>query len=158
MARSLSSTLKGAMYASESSEALVTLIEIDHASLGTPLRYCDAEADVTSNGDVYTAAAFRISLPKDAAGAPPRVTLDADGIDRSIIESIRAFSTYPDIDLSMVLASAPNSIECGPYPFIVDDISWNQNSLRASLTFEPILNEAIPADKFTPNTFPGIFA
>lgn len=157
MARSLSSTLKAAANAQQTAEAIVTLITIDHADLGSPIRYCDADADVTSGARVFTAAAFRIILPADSDGAPPRVTLEVDAVDRAIIDTALSLSSPPTLDVEYVLASAPSTIEIGPITYLIDDVAYDSTSLKATLAFEPVLNEPIPADRFTPITFPGMF-
>lgn len=157
MARSISSALKTAIYAQETGETLYSLIKIEHASLSPTKYYCNAQADITSGGQVYTAAGFNIYLPADTDGAPPRVTLEVDAVDREIIDIALSLGSPPTLTASWVLASSPNTVEVGPFQYLIDDVAYDAVSLKATLTFEPVLDEPIPADRFTPVTFPGIF-
>ena len=157
MSRSFTSTALSAMFAQETSDAYVTLLTIDHASLGSPIRYCDAENDVTSGVNLFTAASFRLVLPTDSDGAPPRTAIEVDAVDRAIIDTALSLSSPPDVSLEWVRAAAPGVIEMGPAYFLIEDVSYDKLSLKASLAYEPVLNEPIPADRRTPVTHPGIF-
>ena len=157
MSRSFTSQALSAMFAQETSDAYVTLLTIDHASLGSPIRYCDAENDVTSGVNLFTGAGFRLTLPNDVDGAPPRVSVEVDAVDRAIVDTALALSSPPDVTIEWVRAAAPSVIEMGPAYFVIDDVAYDKQSLKATLAYEPVLNEPIPADRFTPVTFPGIF-
>ena len=158
MARSVSATLEAAIYQQETNEIFHTLLEIAHADMSETLRYVDNTADVTSNGDVYTAFPFVVdSPPGDTDDYLPSVRLTIDNIDRVIIAELRSIDSAPTVDVSIVLASDPDTIECGPLQFTLKSISYDAQTITAELSYENILNEPFPAGTFTPTDFPGLF-
>ena len=158
MARSVSATLEAALYQQETNEIFHTLLEIAHAGMSETLRYVDNTADVTSNGDVYTAFPFVIySPPADTDDYLPSVRLTIDNIDRVIIAELRSIDSAPTVDVSIVLASDPDTIECGPLQFTLKSISYDAQTITAELSYENILNEPFPAGTFTPTDFAGLF-
>ena len=158
MARSVSSTLETAIYAQQTNQVFHILLEIAHADMASTLRFVNNTANVTSNGDVYTAYPFLIDFPPaDDPDQLPTVRLFIDNIDRSIVEQLRSISSAPTIDVSVVLASSPNTVECGPLQFTLRSIDYDAQVITAELGFENILNEPFPAGTFTPTDFPGLF-
>lgn len=61
------------------------------------------------------------------------------------------------VDLSVVLASSPSTIEAGPYRFTLRDVMYDAAIVEGTMRFEDVLNEPYPADSFTPARFPGLF-
>lgn len=157
MARSLTSTLKNAIFAQETGEAIVTLLTIDHSTFGSPLRYCDAEADVISGIRTFVAAAFKVTLAHQTDNGVPKIVLEVDNITKEVVTALDSLLTPPTVDIEYVLESSPSTIEIGPEQFTADDITYNSVSLRANLSYENILTTQIPKDTFTPLTVPGIF-
>ena len=158
MARTVSATLEAAVYAQETTQIFHILLEIAHADMAATLRFVNNTADVTSDSDVYTAFPFTIDFPPaDGEDQLPSVTLVIDNIDRSIIEELRSIDSAPTIDVSVILASDPDTVECGPLQFSLKSIDYDAQVITAELGFENILNEPFPAGTFTPTDFAGLF-
>ena len=158
MARSVSATMEAAVYAQQTDEVFHILLEIAHADMSATLRFVNNTADVTSNSDVYTAFPFTIDFPPaDGEDRLPSVQLVIDNIDRSIIAELRDLDSAPTIDVSVVLASDPDTVECGPLSFSLKSIDYDAQVITAELGFEDILNEPFPAGTFTPTDFAGLF-
>lgn len=157
MARSLSSTLRSAVYNQETGEVFLILLEIDHDDLDDPLRFVDNTEDVTSNGDTYTAYPFLIDIPADDSDRLPSVQLSIDNIDRSILEALRGIDSPPTVNLSVILNSDPDTVELGPLEFTLKNIEYNAFVITGELSYEDILSEGFPKDSFSPENFPGLY-
>ena len=157
MARSLSSTMIAAGNASETGEIPLFILVIEHTDI-TTLRFVANTEDVTSDGNVYTAYPFQINIPLvDSDTQIPTAQLRIDNIDQAIVAAIRGLSTAPTITASIILASTPDTVECGPYAFTLKNVTYNAIEITGTLGFEEILNEPFPGDTFNPQNFPGLF-
>lgn len=157
MSRSTTLTLRQAVNAQETDEVFLLLLTIDHAELGAPIRVVCDKADVTSGGDTYSQFAFQVSLPDDREDRPPRVTLRIDNVDRQIVQAIRTITSAPSVTLEVVLASDPDTIEAGPFDFELRSARYDALLVEGELGFEPVLDEPFPAQRFTPQLYPGLF-
>lgn len=158
MPRTLSSTARRALFAQETGEVFLLLLTISHPSLAQPIRVVNNSEDVTSGGWVYQRFPFELALPPETEDAPPTVQLRIANADRQIVQAVRSLSgAAMTVDLSVVLASSPDTVEAGPYRFTLRDVSYNAAIVEGTLRFEDVLNEPFPADSFTPARFPGMF-
>ena len=153
----LSSTFKQAVFAGETGEAFILLLTISHAQLAAPIRVAHNSQDVTSRGNVFAAYPFQIDLPAQDPERPPRVRLAIDNVDLAIVRSLRSISSPPAVTLEVVLASAPDTVEAGPFAMTLAGATYDANAIEGDLAFEDVLNEAFPGDRFTPANFPGLF-
>lgn len=120
-------------------------------------RFCDQYIPITSRGDIYQPASFRISLGSDDADSVPRVSLEFDIADRQIIRELRENDRTPIIQLEVVLGETPDQVEIGSIEYEVSQFEFNDTSVSMQLTVEPVLNEPIPALRFTPTTTPALW-
>jgi hypothetical protein len=155
--RTLTDTLKLATFASGTSEVLAVLAEITHADLADPIRLTDNGEDLTSGGQVYTAYPFEISLPPDANDQVPKTTVRFANADLRITEALRSIDSPPTLNLSVVLATDPDTVEVGPVPFVLRDATYNDMAVEATLSFERIYQLRFPCVAMTPITSPGLF-
>ena len=147
MSRSLTNTAIGAAFASETAEIPLMLIEIVHADI-TTLRYVNNTANVTSNGDLYTAYPFMINIPPvDSSDEIPRSQLSLDNVDL-ISQTLRGLSSAPTVKAALILSSAPDDLVLDWYEFSLKDIQYNATVVSGTLGFEDILNESFPAGRF----------
>lgn len=149
------------VFAQETSEVFVHLltVELVKDDLTTEIiRYCDQYQQITSNGNIFEPASFRIQLGRDDGETVPSVRLEIDSGDTRIIRLLRGNKRSPKITLNVVLASTPDVVEIGPIEYEVESFDFNASAVSLRLTVEPVLNEPIPSLKFTPTTAPGLWA
>lgn len=158
MPRALSATAKSAIYAQETGEVFVMLVTIAHVALVSSLRFASNTQDVTSRGNVYLGWPFRVALPAELDDQLPVVQLQIDNVDRRIMEGVRQLTSPPTVTLEVVLASAPDTVEAGPFDFSLKGCDYDALVITGTLAFEDVLNEPYPAFTFTPGLFPGLFA
>ena len=158
MSRSLSTTLKAQINGQNSNDPLIPLIEISHADI-TTLRFADNGENITSNSNTYNAFPFNIAIPNDTEKSIPRVTLAIDNVDRQLVQAVRSITAggdYPDVKLSLVLASTPDTVEAS-FDFKLKSASYDRFIVSGVLSYEDILSESFPQKRFTPDLYPGIF-
>lgn len=158
MPRTLSSIAKEAIFASQTGEVFVLLLELEHASFADVIRVCSDNQIVTSRGYDYAPFPFSITLPDEDDDSPPQVKLRVDGVDRTIIYEVRRVTGDPiTVRIYVVLASSPDTIEVGPLEFTLRDVEYDAISIEGTLLYEDLLNQSYPKDTFTPSKFPGLF-
>lgn len=136
----------------------ITHPDIDPVAFPDGVCLCDVNSDTVSNGITYVAYPIEIPLPEMNPEQLPRGELVIDNIDPAILNGIRLLQgTKPRIELSMVLASTPDTVEVGPYYFEITDTPWDRYTVVAKLNVEPLLNRRWPKDQITPATHPGVF-
>jgi len=158
MPRTLSSTARRAIFSQETGEVFLLLLKITHPDLAEPIRVVNNSEDVTSNGYLYQRFPFEVALPAENEDAPPTVQLRIANADRQIVEAVRSLSGEAmTVELAVILASSPDTIEAGPYQFTLRDVSYDASIVEGTLMFEDVLREPFPAETFTPARFPGLF-
>jgi len=155
--RALSATAKQAIHAQETGEVFLMLLTIAHASLTPSLRFANNTVDVTSRGNTYLGWPFQVVLPQEFDDQLPVVQIQIDNIDRRIMEGVRLLTSPPAVTLEVVLASAPDTVEAGPFAFTFKGCDYDSLVVSGTLLFEDVLNEPYPRYAFTPGLFPGLF-
>ena len=152
----LSATLIEAVLSQETKEVYLLLITISSDELSYDLRFANNYEDVSSGGETYLGYPFEISLPDDEEKRLPSVQIVIDNVAREIIDEIRTLTAAPTLEMSVVLAGSPDTVEDGPYSLTLRDVSWDKISIRGRLQGDDILNQQY-GEKFTPQYFRGLF-
>lgn len=139
------------------SDPFIWLVTIDHSSLGSPIRICNNNVDIVSNGNTFIGFPFSIQPPTDSEQASS-ASLTISNVSRKITRAIENMDTSPVLTLSLVLASTPNTIEVNFAGFTFTDVSWDANSIRATISQAVYWQEPYPRKRVTPRKFPGLFA
>ena len=156
MSRSLTATFLAALNAGQTDEIYHTLVTLSGGGV-TTRRYVNNYEDVSSAGNTYTAAAFAVQLPNDVEDQIPDVSIVIDNVDRAIIADIRSATGPPDVSISIVLQSDPDTVEVGPFEFKVRAVDYDKLTISGLLKYEDILNESFPVESYTPQLYPGLF-
>ncbi len=157
MPRPISSAMQTAIHARATDEVFLVLLTIDHEDLPVAERYVNNTEDITSNGRVFTAYPFSVTLPDQDPEKPPEVTLVLDNVAQDIIITLRSFSSPLSIDLEVVMASDPDTIEIGPLSLEVMNADWDAGVITCRISYPELLDEPVPFDTYSPALFPGMF-
>lgn len=152
--RTLSTNARAALYAAQSDEVWLQLLTVEHSAIATPIRIVANTENIVSRGETYTAFPFQISLPATSAES---VELVVDNVTRELIEEVRGIDTPLTLTLEVVLASAPDTVEAGPFAFQSRAVEYDVQRMRFTLAYEPLLQEPFPAYTYTPLDYPGLF-
>lgn len=157
MSRNTSLTLRQAVNAQETGQVFLILLTIDHAQLSVPIRVSSDAVNTVSNGDTYYAYPFEITLPDDMEDRPPRARLRIDNVSREIIASIRSIQTAPTLNIDIVLASDPDTVEVHLPDFQMRNITYDAMTIDAEINIDYFIEEPFPAGTFAPSYFKGLF-
>ena len=125
------------------------------------LYFADNTENIVSSvsGEVktYSRSRFEIALPDDTEEGTPKASLTFEAADLTVVRALRSTDEPLTVDIWMVLGSNPNYIEFGPVNYQSTAIDISDSSVKIDLEVEPVLQVKVPRDRFTPNTFPGLF-
>lgn len=156
MSREISATAKEAIFAQETSQVFLVIIEIDHSDLTTPLRFVNNNENIVSNGNTYEAFPFEFQFPNDSEDESS-ARLSICNIDRQIVAVIRSLTSAPTVTVSVILASTPDIVEMGPYTFLFQDTTYTFDVVSGSLAYENKLGYRASSESYLPQDFPGLF-
>lgn len=160
MARSLSTTILAAANAQTTSEVFLALLDFSHPDLDGNIRIVNNTENITSNGVVYTAAPFSISLPPEGTESIPNMRVTTTNVDRSIIDDIRLVAGGSErigCNIYIIAASSPDTALATYLNFNMVNVQYDAQNLSFDLSVENFLTEPFPYGSFTPSTTPGIF-
>jgi hypothetical protein len=148
-----------AIFSERTTEVFITLVKIESEEIGfTTIRWAkDHPTQITSNGETYEGCCFEVSMISDQDENLPESSLRIQNVDRVIVNTVRTLTRPPNISVSVILASEPDTILRGPFTMKLRNVSWNALVVMGSLKIEDILNEPIPGESMTPELCPGIF-
>ena len=129
MSRTLSSTLRQALYAQETDEVVACLITVTHADLDEPIRLSTDPTQriddgpppiygTISNGETYSFFPAEVVLAQDIADGDPEARLAIDNTELNLITALRSIVDAAEVGIQIVLASDPDTVEA-EYPSLI---------------------------------------
>jgi len=115
------------------------------------------ESNITGSLQTFQKSRFNLTLPDDTEQGTPRATLKFEAADSQIMRALRETDNVIVFDIWLVLGSDVNTIEYGPTNYQSASVDISANAISIDLEVEPILHTQLPRERFTPNTFPGLF-
>jgi len=156
MSRNLTLAAKQALAASETADAFLILLTIDHPDLAQPIRVTSDGVDTVSRGNIFIAFPFALILPDDSDDRPPRARLAIDNVDRQIVEAIRSIGSAPTVLMEIIRAADPDTVEASFVGFRLTNTRYDELVVEGDLTLESFVAEPYPATIFSPADFPGL--
>lgn len=156
--RNVSALYKRTINSTSAGEAPLLLLEITHSGLATPIRVVNDMQDLTSNGNAFTALAFRCELPEDVAEQAPKARLAVDNIGKEMVTWLEssAGAQGAQCRIMQVLRSAPDVIE---WEITLDlhNLSITAMEVSGELGFDDLLTRPCVRVQYRPDTTPGLF-
>jgi len=156
VSRNISATARDAIFAQETNQVFLVLLEISHASLAEPIRVVNNWESIISGGDTYEASSFTFTPPilEDDKITPAQLKLD--NVDRRLTIASRSISTPADAVAKVVLASDPDTVEVGPFTLKLSNISYNKQTITGDLLFESSIGYNVGTIVMDNISFPGL--
>lgn len=150
MSRDVSDLFREAAYAQHTDQAVPVLLDIEHSLLAATLRYTNNFENITSNGNLYEARGFTITLPRESETSPGRAIVRIDNVDLAIVEQIRLIAPPPaKVTIQIVRASAPDVIELLAQDLELLDARYDVLIVEGDLSQENYDREPYPRDLMT---------
>ncbi len=156
MANPLSAELMAQIYGQESTDPLLTLVTLTHASFSA-IRLVNNTADIISNGNTFTAFPMKIGMPRDDGETSREVAIEFDNINLDLISAIRTVTTQIDVTIELVLASIPDAVQMSFNELKISNVTYNKSRVTARLYLDAFLNTELSSEKYLPLNFPGLF-
>lgn len=140
------------------SEFPLILVEINHPDLSSPIRVVNDKTDLISNGNTYTALAFRIVLPDQSETTQPKARLALDNVGKELVSWLEMSSggAGATATLSQVMRSTPNVIEW-QIQLDLTNVVITSLEVMGDLGFTDILNQPGVNVIYRPETAIGLF-
>lgn len=153
--RDTSLTFRQAVHARETGEVFIVLLEITDGVDTT--RLSSDAVDTVSNGETYQAYPFDITLPDDPEEGVTKARITIDNVHRDIIAWIRGLASSPTVNIRIVAASDPDTVEAEYSNFELTNVHYDALTITGDLGIESFMGEPYPGDTFLPSRFPGLF-
>ena len=158
MARALSATGEASVLANETTEEWILLLTVNHASFSGPQRFARRRTSIVSNSNTYNAAFFDLSFPDQTPNQLPRWQVTIDVVDQAVLAELRSVSTAPDIQIDVIRAAAPDTIEMTTgTDYKLRSLAYTGTTVTGEISMEDLLSEGFPGGRILPSNFPGGF-
>ncbi|MCK4302825.1 MAG: DUF1833 family protein [Candidatus Eisenbacteria sp.] len=158
MSRALSVTALAAIFAQETGEAPLFLVELDHTDWANPVRIVDNNVAIVSSGDTFSPFSMSLMIPLEDMAKVAQSKLEVCNVDRQMIALLRPVASRVSVEVSLILGSEPDTIIGGPWAFKLTDVTYDVFTIKGDLTFGANRSEPFPAGIYNPADFPGLFA
>ncbi|MDV3238777.1 MAG: DUF1833 domain-containing protein [Gammaproteobacteria bacterium] len=157
MPRQLTPEAAQAILARETGEAFLAYLVISGEGLET-MRLINNTEPVTRGGLEYTPFSFAGDPPDDTGQRSPTVELRIDNVDKEITRLIRDYTGIPECEIGWIMASQPDNVVHGPFAFSILSAQYDEMVISVNLGYEEdFLNQAIPAQTYSPSNSAGLF-
>jgi hypothetical protein len=136
----------------------ITLLEIDHPDLATPVRVVNDRQDITFETNLYTALGFDITMPTDLQKGLPKASLSIDNIGKELITWLEASNggANTSVRILQVLRSAPSVAEVDML-MTLSNITITTLLITGELGFDDLLNVPAVTIIYSPEFAAGLF-
>lgn len=155
---SVSQNTAAALQRVNDGQGVLALLSIEHPSLSGPVRIVNDTRSVTSNGIVYAALPFVITLPNDKSKEVPRARLQMDNVGREITAELERLPPGAALQatIRVVYRATPNDVD---YEFTspLSGVKVDQLSVTATMGPDDIMRRPATLLRFDPFTAPALF-
>lgn len=164
--RQLSNAARQAVFAQDTSQVFIMLLTITHPNFVEPIRLSSDPTTILpiagfrgtiSRGNEYVYMPFSVALPSQDDTGIARANISIDNIDRQIVMYIRQADSALSVNLEIVMASSPDSVEVSAPDFRLEKVSYDALTVSGDLSLEYYDLEPYSKLRFTPNAFTGMF-
>ena len=156
MSRGLSDTVLADLHNPNCETPLLDLLTVSGSGIST-LRLVNDHAGIVSNGNTFTARAFRYVRPASTEGEVSRARIRVDDVGRAVVAELRAITDPFTVLVQSVRQAAPNTVLFAN-SFEGRVASYGTGWIEVELHPDPVFGEGYPGLTFTPVGFQGMFA
>jgi hypothetical protein len=167
MGRTISLNLRNALYAQNTDEVPVVLMQFWHAEYPGVFRISTdpttlVVAETRLYGTLSRGAWFyfypvMVHLPDSIDERAPTAKIAIENVSRDLIAFLRSVTTPGRCDIKVVMAKTPDVWEIDYPDFDILSVQYNESILTIEVGLNALDQEPFPAGLFTPAGFPGLF-
>jgi len=157
MSRTVSSTVRSEIQASETYLVPLVVLTIDHPNMAEPVRVVNNNEDIVFETNTYKAASFKFTPPSQEGSELSGATITIANIDRSLMSILRAVTDPPTIEAVIVLVGDTGvEREAGPWTFDLAGIQYDKDKITGQLTYNFRPKQSLSTIKVTLRDFPSL--
>jgi len=140
-------------------DALLWILEFTDHNGATVLRAVNNLEDVTSNGHLYTAFPFELTLPPDDGQRPQSLSLTFPNVSQDLVHLIREYAPglNPSVKIQLILSSSPDTIEKTIDFLMVVNVTYDALTITFDLAPSSIFARKTMTATYNQAEFPGLF-
>lgn len=123
----------------------------------TTLHVVNNLEDVTSNGQVFTAFPFEVTLPPDDGGTPQSLKVTTVNASRDLIEIIRGTLEPPTVKLDLITSNNPSLIHKTIDFMQVGGVEYDALTVGFDLVSSSAFARKTQQHTYNQAEFPGLF-
>lgn len=155
--RTVSNAAVQGMLSRETDKVFLVCVRIKHPSFATFYLVNDTQ-DLVRNDATYTAFPFVPIFPDEVEGQVPTAQIKFSNVDESIGKAIYAASGRGTVEMEVVLADTPNTVEIGPVTMLVSSATITATDITLNLSADDeFLNQQVPGQIYTPVNSPSVY-
>lgn len=165
MPRALSIDTVAAMMSQTTAGYVLWIVEINHESLATPLRFVRNTENIVHNGNVYIARAFNIGLGEEREDGFRDTEIEIENIDQVLTPHIRGLADGITVRIGIVSVTHPDAVppvfdvlELDFVPLELIEVDYDASVVRGVLNVARVTDRRFPAHDMNPIDFPGMFS
>lgn len=175
MSRTLSITLRQAIFAEQTDRVAVVLITFSHPDLVEPIRISTDPTQrisedpliygTISRGNTFVFVPVNAIYPDDQDESAPRAKLSMDNISIAglqegvfrVSDLLQLAPTPASVLIEVVLSSTPEFVEVDWDELQMTRATFNFQEVQIEMSMDNFATEPFPSGMFTPGTFPTLF-
>lgn len=136
----------------------IVLLEIRNEASPDVIYLAQDSEDVYSNGQVYSACYFEVSLPDDKESQIPRAAIAVPNIGRELTRWFEQLQGAPKtkVTFKIIQKHDPDTIEL-EYKMDLVNIVLTNKRVTGNLSYRDTLNKDAVPIQYRPETAPGLF-
>lgn len=162
----VSDAFKAAVAARSTSEVWIALVTITNDALSEPIYATDQSYQllptaqvrgVVSRGIEFIYMPFQLQLSAQNETGIVRARLAIDNIDRRMVLAVQQATGDVNVTIEIVLASDVNAVEMSEQYFILENVTFDANTVEGDLIVRGYDKEAFPCKRISPSGFAGLY-
>lgn len=131
MARTISSSLRRAVFLQETGDGIIPFLTISHAALSAPIRVAGDGVDYSWLGETWVGFPFGIQMLTDDE-AMPKCQIEMQNVDRKIGDTLRVITSPARLRLDLVAASEFDQTVDPRVPLISTNLLLRSEEMNSS--------------------------
>ncbi len=141
-----------------SKEVFVTLLTISSPDISDTLRFALNDEDIVAGGQTYQASGFQYRPPAQGDRIASAGTLRIDNVDISQSQAVLQMTDKPDVTITEVLASEPDTpVKTFP-PFKLFNVSWDVHWMEGQIGVPDDQDARSVSYEYSPKEAPALYA
>ena len=157
MARTISAGMREQLYRPQTNACYLTLMEFYSDDLTESIYLVNNNESITHNSQEYSPYNFNFTLPDEDESQALNTQITISNIDRRLTIALRSVRNPLNVRVRIIEASSPDTVEVGPFIFVMRDVSYNNRTITGSLQYLNYVDKNASKYTYSNLEFPGLY-